>query len=297
MPWWWMVVGWFSAVVFVIIASFVYAWLYSGGLKVGRDSVVTHVAVKLGLHKCCMCVTTQVLILLRRVDWVMDRETQSIADGPHNALVLFGDSEFTYWHKASTDLSTNVVNAGFGGSRTSDLLRNVQVCLRQCPTTVILHVGGNDWDFRPWCTNTERLGIRAADNVVKLCRLLTKDNRRVAVLLTPRRPIYSDKKWTWLRRFRQRLRDTLPGSVEFIDCEYLDPQGTHFYLDQVHLNDRGHAETGVEMLKHPFFQSRVSLPPDDREPHQSVSSIQTIDASRPYATEPAHGTDESALEC
>lgn len=257
MLWWLPAVGCVSAVVFAIIASFAYAVLYSGGLKVGRDSVATHIAVKLGLHKCCMWVTTQVLIMFQGVKWAMDREAQSISNGPHNSLVLFGDSEFTYWHQASVDLSISVANAGFGGSRTCDLLRNVEVCLRQRPSAVILHVGGNDWDFRQWCTGTKCVGDLAVENVVQLCRLLTEDNRRVAILLTPRRPTYSDKKWEWLRRFRQRLRDTMSDSVEFIDCEHLDPQCDSFYLDRVHLNDRGHSETGAEMRKHPFLK-RVS---------------------------------------
>ena len=43
-----------------------------------------------------------------------------------NGISPSGDSEFTFWRHLATDLETwrgDCVNAGFGGSRTEDLVR------------------------------------------------------------------------------------------------------------------------------------------------------------------------------
>ena len=79
-------------------------------------------------------------------------------------------------------LRLGAFNAGFGGARTSDLLRAAEeLCVVWSPRMVVLHCGGNDFDFRPCCGSAggegswvERLVAASASNLEALVAMLAE---------------------------------------------------------------------------------------------------------------------------
>lgn len=126
-------------------------------------------------------------------------------DPPVSGGICFlGDSEYTTWCDLEKDLSKLQVpcfNAGFGGARTDDVLNNLEtLCMRWKPRMVVLHAMGNDWDYSRDVPGT-LLAIHTVANIRQICKKIQtyEDPPSVAVMLSPRRPIYTDHKWLFVR--------------------------------------------------------------------------------------------------
>ena len=74
-----------------------------------------------------------------------ERKLELLSPAP-GGVGFFGDSTFNYWVPLEACIP-GAFNAGFGGSRSADLIRHAQqLVLRWDPSRVVIHVGGNDWD-------------------------------------------------------------------------------------------------------------------------------------------------------
>jgi len=171
-------------------------------------------------------------------------------------VCFIGDSEFTFWHHLAEDMlpfSRKCFNAGFGGSRTDDLLRHLEpLCLSWDPCAVVVHVGGNDYDFEPLVTPAT-----VAKKLVDILQRISSHPSVTSVgwLLTPRRAIYSDHKWLYLKNLaeegKQELgRRGLSWAITMFDVRDLEhPLSDYHEVDCVHLNSIGHHKKAQRLLK------------------------------------------------
>mmetsp|Transcript_30551 Transcript_30551/g.44385 ORF Transcript_30551/g.44385 Transcript_30551/m.44385 type:complete len:370 (-) Transcript_30551:138-1247(-) len=190
-----------------------------------------------------------------------DKTAQEIAkindgNGPEPLGVCWlGDSEFTFWHNLREDMISfhpNNFNAGFGGSRIIDMHRHVdKLCLKWDPEIVIVHGGGNDFDFSGEDVSPE-------DTSEALMQLFHKiiahpSVKRIGYFLSSRRPIYKDKKWEYFIKKQQLTIDEIKASdlsdkIEIFDLRDMMHPVEDFLMDRVHLNDEGHAAKAKVLL-------------------------------------------------
>ena len=188
---------------------------------------------------------------------VMDGEAQKRMrlqqkDAPVSGGICFlGDSEYTTWYNLERDLSAIQVscfNAGFGGARTDDVFSHLEtLCMRWNPRMVVLHVMGNDWDYSRDVSGV-LLAIHVVANIRKICNKIYayKDPPMVAVMLSPRRPIYTEHKWLFMKEVGTLLQKS--GFVDIVDMRHIEHDVSHYRVDRVHLNDVGHAYKATLMV-------------------------------------------------
>jgi lysophospholipase L1-like esterase len=241
-----------------LVLLVVYMVLYNEGLKANKTSALV-ASLGFGLNLQANRAMQQVMrSTCGCVRWVMDREAQDRAAAIRRAcpgrrgLCFYGDSEFTFWHHVQADMfdfSSNVIQAGFGGSRSEDLLRHQQaLCLDHAPAQVIVHCAGNDWDFSSGTADPEAV----AANLVRLFEELHQHVDQVGLLLTPRRPIYPDNKWQYMSSVASSVQQQLTRArarVTVFDIRDLEHPLDDFHLDRVHLNTQGHKRKAVRLCK------------------------------------------------
>tara|TARA_Y100000748_G_C15492710_1_gene487099 strand:- start:1026 stop:1673 length:648 start_codon:yes stop_codon:yes gene_type:complete len=165
-----------------------------------------------------------------------ERKLELLSPAP-GGVGFFGDSTFNYWVPLEACIP-GAFNAGFGGSRSADLIRHAQqLVLRWDPSRVVIHVGGNDWDAGE---------IRRTKETIETLVLLVQNSggsRPVSVVLffTPRAPQYSDAKWAFLSDLRRALIDARYDYIDMSDHTL----GSRSYLaDGVHFSLYGYRAIG-----------------------------------------------------
>lgn len=183
-------------------------------------------------------VTTHVLCMSRLYSTAMvleassrERKLQSLSPAP-GGVGFLGDSTFNYWGSLEACIP-GAFNAGFGGSRSSDLMKHAhQLVLRWSPSRVVIHVGGNDWDTGE---------IRRTKEVIETLILTIQKSGSVVLFFTPRAPQYTDAKWDFLSDLRRFLIDARYDYIDMSDHVL----GTHSYLaDGVHFSPYGYKAIG-----------------------------------------------------
>ena len=128
-------------------------------------------------------------------------------------------------------------NAGFGGARTSDLLRAAEeLCVVWSPRMVVLHCGGNDFDFRACCIRSggegswvERLAVASASNLEALVAMLAEQlgvGVPVVYVAGPGGPTETAEKARYRQLLVARLRKLAQEAAQFhvVDLTALGPQ-------------------------------------------------------------------------
>eukprot|EP01049_Picozoa_sp_SAG25_P005792 SAG25_NODE_408_length_8433_cov_5.830934_3_plen_505_part_00 len=177
-------------------------------------------------------------------------------EGPAPGGVCWlGDSELTFWHHLRDDLAafhSNCFNAGFGGGRVIDMHQNLQrLCLDWQPETVIVHVGGNDFDVEP--------SLRADELPPRLLKLFEailahRSVKRVGYMLSSRRPCYSDWKWEFMVRVGELTirfieNSHLRDKIFVLDLRSMvHPLADFVAADRQHLNQQGHRKKAEVLL-------------------------------------------------
>ena len=142
-----------------------------------------------------------------------------------------GDSEFALWNTLVDDFSkTEVFNAGFGGATSLHLLKHASMlCFDYNPSFIILHIGGNDYDLYH-----NQIFDYTLENISTFCAQATCP---VYFLKTPRKPGYTDDKWSFL----VKLAHT---SQKLKNCHVLDiTTDTHpemYFTDGLHMKHIPH---------------------------------------------------------
>lgn len=152
-----------------VLGCLLFGKAIDAGLKAGQDLPLVQLAgaeaVETSLLVCRSFVTGLRIVDTLCSTWAKEREEMQLEETPisKGGVCFLGDSEFNFWHHLRSDMdslmphsplsvgnsSTAVppvegcFNAGFGGSRTIDLLWYAQpLCLKHQPRAVVLHNGG-----------------------------------------------------------------------------------------------------------------------------------------------------------
>ena len=239
-----------------LVGPLLYTFLYSIGLNRGRDVALVRCMGHAVTHTL-VAYTNAVLGLLRAVTAIMSKEANktraNLPDAPCGGVCFYGDSEFTYWHHLTHDLSGwrwDCYNAGFGGSRTSDLLRHARMVLECNPEIIVVHCGRNDWNFRSWGAAPSDVAAEAAAALLSLFTLFEQHPsiRAVFYLLTSRAPIDTEQSWQYMVDLAARVQQRLPSKTRVIDLRDVMHPLDHYYVDHVHLNAEGHAANASAFL-------------------------------------------------
>ena len=173
-----------------------------------------------------------------------ERKLQSLSPAP-GGVAFLGDSTFNYWGSLEACIP-GAFNAGFGGSRSTDLIKHAhRLVLRWSPSRVVIHVGGNDWDTGE---------IRRTKEVIEALILTIQNSGPVVLFFTPRAPQYTDAKWDFLSDLRRSLIDARYDYIDMSDHVL----GSNSYLaDGVHFSPYGyrvigrHVREGLASIDHP----------------------------------------------
>ena len=176
---------------------------------------------------------------------------------PEDAVVLYGSSTFRLWEGAAEALAPRpVVNRGFGGARTSDLLAFVDRVIGRPaqrgdrPAAVVLYVA-NDISGSPWDVTPKR----AAEMFDALLAKVRGHLPHTPVLWievnpTPRRWHV----WDEISRLNDAFRAVCGRyeNVTAVDCsppmgEDGRPDPRLFIADQLHLNEAGYRPFGERL--------------------------------------------------
>ena len=175
-----------------------------------------------------------------------EQKLNSLSPAP-GAVGFLGDSTFNYWSSLEGCIP-GAFNAGFGGSRSSDLMKHVyRLVLKWSPSRVVIHVGGNDWDTGE---------IRRTKEIIETLILTIRNSGPVSVVLffTPRAPQYTDAKWTFLSDLR---RDLIDARYDYIDLSDRSLGSRSYLADGLHFSPYGYkaigswVREGLSALDHP----------------------------------------------
>ena len=176
-----------------------------------------------------------------------------------NGVCFIGDSEFTTWSNLENDMSClkyKSFNGGFGGARSIDILNNLNnLCLQWNPKYVILHIGGNDYDYNRKITKNNNTDINKSIinnlifSILYNLRLINSSlknrNIKLFILLSPTRPVYSTNKIL----FFNKLYNEIIKNYNTIDIRNIKHKKKHYRIDNLHLNHIGHKYKSKFILK------------------------------------------------
>jgi lysophospholipase L1-like esterase len=171
------------------------------------------------------------------------------------SVVFVGGSSIRRWNLDAHFPNKRVVNRGFGGARSADVLLYVdRIVTKYDPSAVVVYAGGNDIGGRRKETRTTAETVY--ENIVELCRRVHTVQANTPILFISIKP--SIKKWEFWPEMRRanllikKYADETP-LVEYVDIvpSMLDEQGLPkadmFVEDGGHLNESGYRVWSQEM--------------------------------------------------
>lgn len=240
------------------------------------------------------------------------KRIKALEDGqgpPPGGVCWIGDSEFTFWHKLRADMAPwnpNCFNAGFGGSRLRDITRALNfLCLDWDPSIVIVHAGGNDFDF-----NHELPAEAMPERLLKLFELIAAHPsvKRIGYMLSSRRPVYSDTKWEFMIRVHTLTIEAIKQhpvgkKVRVIDLRTMVHPLEDFVCDRQHLNEQGHRKKAQVLIQKltamwpPIICQVEQAPSHDKLPpaEDDVDHHDDLDDEHPMVLDTEPSGDEQAL--
>lgn len=223
-----------SCVVYcLIVSSFIY-----NGLQRDFEYAYIKLLGRFHAHACCL-LSIKVLEAIGAYTCIMNLLAKNVASSDSkNHICCIGDSLFTFWNAIDVDLNgLTVSNGGFGGATSMNVLTNIhRICLPR-PRMVWLHVGGNDFDiYGATCLNT------VIKNIQYIC---SNVNCPVYYIVTPRKPVFSDEKWTFLLNI---------ASLAKIHCTviYLKSENLTYFTDGLHYTPLSYTRLASDLKMH-FF--------------------------------------------
>ncbi|WP_420387867.1 GDSL-type esterase/lipase family protein [Roseivirga sp.] len=160
-----------------------------------------------------------------------------------NRIVFTGSSSIRLWVDFKSYFPEhNVINTGFGGSETSDLIHYKDLLISQFnPKQVFIYEGDND-------LNSGKSGISVFSDIARLVNMLLDEGVESVVIISPKPSI---ARWE-LKEQYEKLNDSLEilaglsDKVQFADVwsPMLKPDGTLkegiFIEDGLHMNKKGY---------------------------------------------------------
>lgn len=201
------------------------------------------------------------------------------AAGPalSNAVLFLGSSSIRLWNTGASFPARNVINRGFGGATTNDVLQHYPRLLpRAKPSSVLVYVGENDLAGGASTDTVSR-------DVLSLIRRLRASYpaARIAYLSLKPSPI----RWTlWPKMAAVNM--TVAARSRAAGFDYLDvaasllandglPDASLFTRDGLHMNARGYQRW--TKLVQDWLQSSSSPPPAQNRPlRERVDRISSL---------------------
>lgn len=172
---------------------------------------------------------------------------------PSEATLLVGSSSINFWESAAAFPHLRIINRGFGGSITPDILFFYdRVIAKYQPRTVVIYVGGNDIAH----------GFTVQETVENLKTLIGKiatDFPAVKVVYLPISPnLRRWKMWPDMKQVNQKIASYAHKSkhVYYVDTAtpLLADDGTpdikYFADDGLHLNEAGYVLWNILLEPH-----------------------------------------------
>ncbi|MEX2601520.1 MAG: GDSL-type esterase/lipase family protein [Balneolaceae bacterium] len=162
---------------------------------------------------------------------------------PQNAVLFVGSSSIRLWKTAISFSDYNVINRGFGGSHTSDLLYFYDSLIKVYdPELIVLYIGEND-------IAAGKPMDQALLDYKELVRRIRSDHPTAHTLFISIKASSSRwDDWGRMREFNERVREF---SYQTDRHHYIDmatslqnnqglPDDRYFLEDRLHLNDLGY---------------------------------------------------------
>lgn len=234
---------------FIILFFIIYLTEYKINQFLEDDS---YIIKKCGynIHKILLYITNNIIKYTNNIDVIMNNEAHNTLKKLNKKYIdylqicFLGDSEFTFWYNMEKDLKNvklNCFNSGFGGCRSIDIINNLdKLCIEFLPTLVILHIGGNDYDYNINKTIDE-LVIHILSNIKYIKYKLDKENIDLFILLSEIKPTYTKKKI----EFFELLNNLIIKHFNIIDLRNLKFDLNDYRVDKVHLNKNGYKKKGL----------------------------------------------------
>ena len=172
-------------------------------------------------------------------------ESDRVAPPPEGALLLSGASTMRLWKSAPKDFAPlPVINRGFGGSYTTEVLGYVErITLPYRPRVVVLHCGSNDINAGD---SAERVVSRVKLYLETLRRACPE--ARLVILSTTHAPSRRSK-WDEMRKADEGFRAIAAGNrgVRFVDINEAlnfpcgEPRPGLYLKDDLHPSEAGYA--------------------------------------------------------
>ena len=173
----------------------------------------------------------------------IEKKYDSVWNPAKETVVFTGSSSIRFWKDLPDRFPEHqIVNTGFGGSQTSDLLAySEQLIFRFNPTQVVIYEGDNDLSE----AKKPRMVMR---DIKKLVRRIKWKNPETGIVLLAAKP--SPLRWELRRKYKKLnckfrrfcRRDT---SMEFADTWSVMMKGDEvredlFIEDRLHMNSKGY---------------------------------------------------------
>lgn len=162
---------------------------------------------------------------------------------PENPILFVGSSSIRLWHTATAFPGHTIINRGFGGSHTSDVLYYYDVLIAKYqPSLIITYVGEND------IASGKPVEQVFADYQELVNRILD-DFPSARFLFIPLKP--SSSRWDYWETMQELNRQIRNLNLDNERLHYIDlatpllrednkPNDSYFIDDLLHLNDQGY---------------------------------------------------------
>jgi len=162
---------------------------------------------------------------------------------PPNPILFVGCSTIVGWRTADAFPDLPVLNRGFGGSDTSDVVYYFdRVVARYRPKTIVFYSGDND-------IAAGKTPEQVADDVRQLLALIRRDAPNARVIVVAIKPSIS--RWKLIEKMRQANRQIRPMVEALPDGKFIDieaqvlgadgkPHAELFKTDGLHFGPKGY---------------------------------------------------------
>lgn len=176
-----------------------------------------------------------------------------------NGILFVGSSSIRFWNTDQDFPGHNVINRGFGGSQTSDVLQYMdRIVLPYQPRLIVLYVGDNDIA----AGKSPEEVVHDTKTFFERVRGELPDTRIVYIAIKP-----SIARWNLIdamREVNQQIREFARDTprIDFVDVDALmlngegEPREELFIADGLHLSAAGY-ELWRDLL-HPYIEASTN---------------------------------------
>lgn len=162
---------------------------------------------------------------------------------PEDSILFLGDSFFTFWKTLDDDFKQykiNVVNGGFGGATTHNIIQNIKHFKRKNWKCIVINIGDNDYFI---------------NNNIKGCyqnieRIAREFSCMVYILILPVKPSYTIQYIDERQVEFEKLDKAKLSNVKICDLTHLNIKKKEYFNDGIHIRKAKRKMLASEIYKH-----------------------------------------------